>query len=331
MFITNRLHYPLKGMILGMLAYIGVAAPAISAENYTVSASHRLMAPSIASSDSGFADAYQLTIKPVEAPSGIEVNEGLLSGSIEVGEVGITPFVTLLSKSPDLVAIGVSSSGGGLYRTVVAKNSSYQRMDDLRGKKVAIRLGSGNYSAFLTYIHSRGWQESDFRLVNVGDQEAISALTTGAVDAVIYWEPIVSILIAKGIARPIFSFKDVVENPTFLVTTRKVIKEKPEALARYIATYIDGQQLLTKDIPAAAKLISSVMERSGQSIDQNAIALSIPSVEYNIELSESARQEVVNNWNLLNSSGKLRGKTPDWSKAFDASFIEQAQRLRANR
>lgn len=312
-----------------LIAIVSMMATGLArADRDMIRAAYRLTSTSIATKDAGYPERYGLNIEVAKMSTGIEANEAILTGAIEVGEVGITPFVTLLSRSPDVVAIGVASSGGGTYRTVVRKESPYQTMDDLRGRKVAIRIGSGNYSAFLTYIASRGWKESDFQLVNSGDQEAIAALAGGSVDAVIYWEPIVSVLIAKGIARPIFSFKGVVDNPVFIVANRKALAAKPQAFAKYLAAFMDGQTLLRDDVPAAAKLITDTMNRAGQHIDAGAIEMSIPSSDYVIDLTDRVKADAKANFELLKKAGKLRSGEPDWSIAFDGGAIEAARKLR---
>ncbi|NSZ20053.1 ABC transporter substrate-binding protein [Agrobacterium vitis] len=306
-----------------------ICAPVATAQAADeINSSYRLTSTSIMAMDTDYAAKYDLKVNKIKSSTGIEANEALLTGAVDVAEVGITPFVTLLSRTSDVVAIGVVSSGGGMYRTVVKNASPYQSMDDLKGKKIAIKLGSGNYSAFLIYIASRGWKESDFQLVNTGDQEAIAALTAGSVDAVIYWEPIVSILISKGIARPIFSFKGIVENPVFLVTNRATIAKKPAALQKYVATFMDGQSALSKDVAGSAAMITSALNKAGQQIDGKAIELSIPSMAYDIALTDTAKSEAKENWALLQKAGKLRGNEPDWSSAFDSQFIEAAQKLR---
>lgn len=324
---NSRIHagYLLAAATLLWSMTIGVLA----ADADEIRAVYRLTSTSIAATDAGFAERYGLKIEPVKSSTGIEANEALLTGAVDVAEVGITPFVTLLSRSSDVVAIGVSSSGGGTYRTVVRKESPYQSMDDLIGKKVAIKIGSGNYSAFLTYIAQRGWKETDFQLVNSGDQEAVAALASGSVDAVVYWEPIVSVLIAKGIARPIFSFKGIVENPIFLVASRKVLEAKPQTFAKYIAAFMDGQDLLTRDVPGAARMVTAAINKTGQQIDGAAIEMSIPSSDYRIELTDSVKADAKANFDLLKKAGKLRGNEPDWSKAFDGRAIEAAKVLRA--
>lgn len=324
--------YPSVSRIVARLVGVATIVWAVGstgalAASDTIHAGYRLTNTSIAVTDGGMADRYDLAVEQVKLPTGIEANEALLTGAIDVGEVGITPFVTLLSKSQDVVAIGVASFGGGTYRTVVRNESPYRSMDDLRGRKVAIKLGSGNYSAFLVYIASRGWKESDFQLVNSGDQEAIAALTAGSVDAVIYWEPIVSVLIAKGIARPIFSFEGVVDNPIFLVANRKALAERPRAFAKYVAAFMDGQALLTGDVPAAARLVTSAMSRSGQQIDAKAIEMSIPSSHYVVDLTDKAKADARANFELLKKAGKLRGSEPDWAKAFDDTVVPAARAL----
>ncbi|MDN5927058.1 MAG: ABC transporter substrate-binding protein [Hyphomicrobiales bacterium] len=317
----------LARLIAAPVILLALSLPALTAD-HSIKSAYRLTFTSIAVTKGDFAEKYDLAIKPITFPTGIEINEALLTGSVDVGEVGIAPLATLLTRTSDVVAVGVTDIGGGRYKTVVRKESPYKSMDDLLGKKVAIKVGSGNYAAFLTYIKSRGWKESDFQIVNAGDQEAIAALTEGSVDGVIYWEPIVSTLIAKGIARPIFSFKGVVNNPTFLVMPRKFVENERETAIRFIAAYMDTQELLSTDVPAAAKLVVKGMSASGQKVDPKVIELAIPSVDYKIEMGSQVIADEKATWQLLKDTGKLRGDEPDWSVAFDGSLIEAAKKLR---
>ncbi len=315
---------------LALLTVPALAAPG-TAEDAGIRVAFRLTPTSITVVKGPFARKYGLRIEPVVFPTGIEINEAILTGTVDVGEIGIAPLATVLSRTSDIVAIGVSDVGGGRYKTVVRKESPYQRMDDLVGKKIAIKVGSGNYAAFLTYIGSRGWKESDFKIVNAGDQEAIAALTEGSVDAVIYWEPIASVLVAKGVARPIFSFKEVVDNPTFVIVPRKFAAAHKHTVARYLAAFMDAQEFLTRDVAAAAELITKAMSASGQQMDQKVIELSIPSVDYRIDLTAEVREDIQRTWRLLRDRGKLRGSEPDWSKAVDDSYLRAARDLRAAR
>ena len=321
----------IRNCLAGGLALLTVPAFAEpgTAEDAGIRVAFRLTPTSITVVKGPFARKYGLRIEPVVFPTGIEINEAILTGTVDVGEIGIAPLATVLSRTSDIVAIGVSDVGGGRYKTVVRKESPYQRMDDLVGKKIAIKVGSGNYAAFLTYIGSRGWKESDFKIVNAGDQEAIAALSEGSVDAVIYWEPIASMLVAKGVARPIFSFKGVVDNPTFVVVQRKFATSRPDAVARYLAAFMDAQEFLTRDVAGAAAMITKAMGASGQQVDQNVIELSVPAVDYRIDLTEEVRKDLRETWKLLHDRGKLRGSEPDWSKALDGSYIEAARKLRA--
>jgi sulfonate transport system substrate-binding protein len=322
--------------ILHTLSRIAVLASATifamaglaSAETNTVRFSYRLTTTSIAMTKGGFAERYGLKIEPVQFTTGIEANEGLITGTIDVGLIGITPTSTILTKTDKVIAIGVSDFGGGRYKAVVRKDSPYHDMKDLLGRKIAIKVGSGNYAAFLIYINSQGWKESDFGIFNAGDTEAIAALEEGSVDAVVYWEPIVSILIAKGVARPIFSFKGVVQNPVFLIANREFATKNPHTMAKFIAAFMDAQDYLTHDVPKAAKLIASTLAEAGQKTDPKIYELSLPAVTYDVHMTPPLVQDLKDNWQLLSRKGKLKGAEPNWSHDIDHSYIQMAEKIR---
>ncbi|MBC7077161.1 MAG: ABC transporter substrate-binding protein, partial [Synergistales bacterium] len=168
----------------------------------TIRWSDRLTPQGILFKGGGYPEKYGLKLDSKLFPTGTEIRDALISGDLDIGELGITPMLTGLVRAPGkLCAVGVSSFGGGKYSVVVRKDSKYENMKDLVGKKLAVKVGSGCYTAFLLWAKSQGLTEKDFQILDMGDVDAMAALETKSVDAVVYWEPIPSLLIAKGLAR----------------------------------------------------------------------------------------------------------------------------------
>ncbi len=236
--------------LLGVLLAISGAwftdGSAAASEPLEARWSYRLTPQNIIFIDGKYPQRYGITVKPILFKTGIEARDGLIAGAIDVGELGVTPAITALARSQkDLAIVAVSSFGGGKYRVVVPKNSPIKSMDALRGKKLAIKVGSGNYTAFLMWAKAKGYDIKDFQINDVGDTEAMSAMEAGSVDAVIYWEPIPAILVAKGMAREIFNFDGFVQNPVYLVARRDWLKKSPQAATHLLAAWIEAQSLKT--------------------------------------------------------------------------------------
>ena len=69
---------------------------------------------------------------------------------------------------------------------------------DLKGKKVALELGSVSHFFFSKVIEKAGLSESDVEIVNMSAQDAGTAFVAKAIDVSVTWEPFASQGIAAG-------------------------------------------------------------------------------------------------------------------------------------
>lgn len=317
--------------LLGMLLVISGGwfsrASAAASEPLEVRWSYRLTPQNIILIDGKYPQRYGVTVKSILFKTGIEARDGLIAGAIDVGELGVTPAITALARAQkDLVIIAVSSFGGGKYRVVVPKNSPIKTMEELRGKKLAIKVGSGNYTAFLMWVKAKGYDIKDFQINDVGDIEALGAMEAGSVDAVIYWEPIPAILVAKGIAREIFNFDGFVQNPVYLVARRDWLKKSPQAAVRLLAAWIEAQEFIQHNVPEAAKISAEALTKRGITISAEAYKLALGHEYYEPWIYPMLIKETLETHQFLVKDGKAPA-TIDWKTAFDPSYLAEASKL----
>lgn len=273
---------------------------------------------------------WGLDVDPILLSTGTESRDALLAGEIDVAELGVTPMLTAMARLPkEIVNIGVSGFGGGKYRVVVPVDSPIQTMDDLVGKKIAIRVGSGNYTAFLMWADEKGYDiKRDFHIVNMGDTDAVAALEAGSVDAVAYWQPMPAILVSQGIAREIFDFEGYVYNPVYLTARRDWLEADPERAARLVAAWMEAQNFATFHKDEAAKIIAEGMQARGIDISVDAMELALGAETYETWFYPDVLKETKSTFSFLQDQGAIpRSLDIDWAKAFDPSYQTQAWEL----
>ena len=262
--------------------------------------------------------------------TGIEMREGVITGKVNLGEVGITPTSVALTKSgKDLYVVGVGEYGGGKYRMMVKNDSPYKSIEDLVGKRVAIKIGSGCYVAFLLYLDKHGLTEKQFKILNAGDTESIAAMEQGSVEAVIYWEPIPSVLEAKGLARELANFSDVVRNPVFMLTQRKFADNNRDVLLKALAAFSDAQDLIMNDRNKAAGLVVDILSAHGQkAMGRDIYARAMSHSTYTMPMKPMLIDDLKENWQTLNKKGKIKGSEPDWESILRPDIAEAAMKLK---
>lgn len=119
------------------------------------------------------------------AGTGPAQNEALAQGSIDIGTYGGVPNVIGLAGGiPASVIYTSRNRGGGTFYLGIRSDALYQRIEDLKGKRITVQKGTNPYRSLILLLKAHGLQEKDVNIVNLQGGEAIVAFNAGAVDAV---------------------------------------------------------------------------------------------------------------------------------------------------
>lgn len=130
--------------------------------------------------------------------SGPAVFAGLRSGSIDAAVFADTPTVVVLSQGVPLKIVFPENDNSRTQGLVAGKGSGIKQLADLRGKRIAIVLGSSGDYALELILRSVKMTRSDVQVINLDVTNLIPAFKKGEIDAAIYWEPWMSHLIDAG-------------------------------------------------------------------------------------------------------------------------------------
>jgi NitT/TauT family transport system substrate-binding protein len=113
-------------------------------------------------------------------------------------------------------------------------------MADLRGKRVAVRLGTITQLILLEALALHGMTSDDIEIVDTDMQVVERRMDDGTVDATVSWEPKLSRITAKTGGATVFTTREVSSLAVDgLVTSRKALDHKREALIRLLMVWLD--------------------------------------------------------------------------------------------
>jgi sulfonate transport system substrate-binding protein len=123
------------------------------------------------------------------------------AGQVDIGDVGDIPPINGAAKDTGFRVVAaeepVTSAEAGDY-ILVPKGSPIKALADLRGKSVAVPIGSSANGFLLNAIESVGLSPKTVNFVNLAPGPGAAAFDTGKVDAWAIWQPQVSIEQQKG-------------------------------------------------------------------------------------------------------------------------------------
>ena len=186
-----------------------------------------------------------------------------------------------------------------------------------------MQVGSGAYSAFLGVAKGKGLTAKDFQLLNIGDVDAIAALEQGSVDAVQYWEPIVSIIETKGIGRELMSYEGLVNNPVLILARRQWVEQNRAAALAFAAGWSDALEFMTKQPNEAATIIVDALAEKGQKMDVAVQARALTHDHYETDLKPTFIADLKQSWADGVAQGSFKGTEPDWSAVYRPEIVRK--------
>jgi sulfonate transport system substrate-binding protein len=136
-------------------------------------------------------------------------NEALASKKIDFASYGDLPSIIAKSAGVDIKLI-VPYGGATHAYLIVGKDVQAKRIEDLKGKRIALQRGRPTELPFTRLLNAHGLTLKDFRILNLPPDAAEAALVAGNADAYV-GSPKAYLLEQRGLGRIIWSTKDTPE------------------------------------------------------------------------------------------------------------------------
>ena len=134
-------------------------------------------------------EKYGLDVTITVAATGSESNELLASGRADGGTLGLGTLVIAWANGQKLVPLAKYRDGATVYSIIARKGSGITKIEDLKGKKVAVTKGTDPETGFILALKAHGVSYSDVSVINAKWADMAALLDRGEVDAANANEP----------------------------------------------------------------------------------------------------------------------------------------------
>lgn len=115
--------------------------------------------------------------------------EAIRSGNAQLGRVGDVPPILAQYSDAGVPIVGAVQYDGPGATLATAPGSGIEKLEDLRGKKIAINEGTAQQAIVLRNLKSAGLSIKDVQPVNLGLAEFADGLRANQVDAAVLKQP----------------------------------------------------------------------------------------------------------------------------------------------
>ena len=239
-----------------------------------------------------------VTIEVINFENGPAVNEAFLSGSVDiVNGIGDQPIVTALNGGQVDAQVLSTASIMPNMGIIVREDPGIKSVADLKGKTVAVQIGTSAHKALLYILEDNGLEADDVELVNLsGSDTAIAALDKKEVEAAFLTGYSFTTAEEKGIGKEIADAK---EHPmyTYIEAAESFVEKHLDLAKKFLEATKKGEQFLKENPAEGYQLISDLLE-----IEVEQVKSTVEPTDYTIQLTDEAIK------NLYDTSEFLLGQ-----------------------
>jgi ABC-type nitrate/sulfonate/bicarbonate transport system substrate-binding protein len=278
-----------------------------------------------------FARQYDLDVAMNFLPSAAEPAQMLIAGQADVADISPERIVPMVAREPGkYLIVGVTSYGSERHALVVRGDSPYRTIEELRGKKLAASIGTGNWQVFERYLATKHLSANDFQIVSMTADDMAAALETRVIEGMLAWEPYVSSAVVGG-GRVLVRFTNLGLLASNIVTTRQYARTDPGTLTRYLAAWYDAAEWWNKNPADATKLAATFeSKRTGIKVDPIVHEATLKYVSTDPLYIASHTQEFYDDLKQIAAEdveGHHLAAVPDFSGLIDISYLTNAVAL----
>lgn len=285
---------------------------------------HLWGAPAVIALKKGIFKADGVKTEDKRFSSGVEARNAMIAGAIDVGTVGLTPFV-LGATQGGLVGIAAVCYAGKTAAVMAKAGSGVAKVADLKGKKIASQVGSTLDNVFKKKIAPEsGLTEKDYTIVNVQFSDQVAALAAGSVDAFLGLEPFCSLAEYKKLATPLTDYYKYDIIPNMLAVTSKFAADHPQALVAFMRSWLKSVELFQKQPDEVAKVMVDVYRESGYEMPIEVVKRVLSRLIVNPDFIPELKTSLRNEAESLKAAGRL-DRIPDADKVLVGTYLAKAR------
>jgi taurine transport system substrate-binding protein len=327
----------LAGVLAGGVMTLMATAPGYALDELVVGYFLEWPTPNqFAQANELYAKELGIPVKWVSFDAGTAMSAAMASGDVHVSfSQGVTPFLVATAAGQDLTAVDIAVSYSDNDNCVVRSELEITKdnVAELKGKKVAVPLGTAAHSGFLAQMAHFGVAESDLEIVDMAPSDSAAAFAQPNTDLAMACGWGGSLRAMKQYGSPIIegAEKEAVVGKVFDITSIPTSfgEENPEILAKFLKVTADMNAQYAAD---PAPMMDSIAKAAGMDAEGTQAVIGtfvFPSTDTQLSaewMGGGVAEFFTNAAASLEASGKIKA-LPDYSAVVDASYLEAATKM----
>jgi NitT/TauT family transport system substrate-binding protein len=221
------------------------------------------MAPVYIALGKGFFEDEGLKVTVQPHSSGKEALDAVLVRDADVATVAELPVALAALKEQPVAILATLATGQGDYGIVGRKDAGVLSAAALKGKRVAVSLGTSGDFFLDALLVRQQLSRADVRVVNRKPEEMADALESGEADAASTWEPHISAASKRLGGNSIVINSEGIYDSTFnLTATRDFASKRGETVKKLLRALVRAEDFYANDRSSAETIVAEALKSS---------------------------------------------------------------------
>jgi len=325
---------------LAVLA-LAFAGSALAQKEVTIAYQDMLVPYRVAQESKEIEKATGYKINWKQFGGGGEVIKAMASGQVQVGELGSAPLAAGISRGLPLELFWILDDIGDAEALVARNGSGINKIEDLKGKRVATPFASTGHFHAMVAIEMAKLKAADVKFLNMRPPEIAAAWDRGDLDATYIWDPVLTKV--KGNGKVVITsgqitaktgkatFDAVAANKDWAKGNQEFIVALVKIMAAYDESYRKNKANWTKD----SAEVKAVAKWSGAKPEDTPAGMALYAY---VPIKEQADKWLGGGKNSIAAKAfaataqflveqkQLEKALPDYSVGVNASYIQRAMK-----
>lgn len=217
----------------------------------------------------GFWEQRNLAVDLIEFNNLEDSTRALYRGGLDATFTTLWDLLQLCQEEENAhpVVLWVTNISYGSDGIVV--RPPYRSVADLKGKRVAAKLGSVNQLILLEALQIHDLMAQDLEILNLSNEIAVQHLRSGSIDGAVLWQPLLG-EVAREIGGKIVHHTGQIDSLVMdvLAADAQVLERRPEEFRSLIWVWLDVMQALQQRPTAVFRVLA---EKQGRPVSEIAL------------------------------------------------------------
>lgn len=273
---------------------------------------------------SGILKKHGVDAQEFAVPSGNLTMQQMVARQVDMGTFA-GPSFAIGHDRGGLIAVAMVEYVGKTARVMARKELGLKTVADLRGKKVANQTGSSTGNIFVDQIATKaGLQKGDYQEIRMNVNDMVAAMAAKTVDAMVNVEPYNAIAADEGLANSLVDFYSFDKLPVFMAATPEFVDKNPDAIVPYLKAWLEVAKDFKERPEKVSDVIYSFYTSKGYKMSKATFTKALGNVEVSPGWPADLEPYMTHHAEVLMKAKKIK-KMPDWSKAFNKTFMKKAE------